>query len=107
MSVDHPAAGPFGLDISQAVCDRATRLAKALFGALDAQIVLMEGDRVWRSRDRAGIVISEDQAAQLVLQTGELLWLEDGRQDPRFANNPAVTFDFARFIAIVHGLSQS
>jgi PAS domain S-box-containing protein len=91
MSVDQPAAGPFGLDISQEVCDRATRLAKALFGALDAQIVLMEGDRVWRSRDQAGIVISEDQAAQLVLRTGELLWLEDGRQDPRFANNPAVT----------------
>ena len=42
---------PFGLEISQAVCDRATRLAKALFGALDAQVILMRDGEVWRSRE--------------------------------------------------------
>ena len=91
MSDDHAAPGPFGLDISQAVCDRATRLAKAMFGALESQIVLVDGERVWRSRDRAGVVIEDDPVANIVLETGELLWIEDASLDPRFCDNPVVT----------------
>ncbi len=81
---------PFGLDFSQAVCDRATRLAKTLFDALDAEIVLVNGDQIWRSRNRQ-IFDGDDPAAKSVLQTGELLWIEDGRLDPRFADNTVVT----------------
>ena len=51
MAGDMAKSCPFGLDISQAVCDRATRIAKTLFGALDAQVVFVSGDEVWRSRD--------------------------------------------------------
>ena len=74
----------FGLDISQEVCDRATRLAKALFGPVDAQIVLTQDGRAWRSRDPNG-EHPIDPGAQIVLETGKPLWVADGRDDPRFA----------------------
>jgi PAS domain S-box-containing protein len=85
-----PRSRPFGLDFSQAVCDRATRLAKTLFNALDAEIVLVSDDQIWRSRNRQ-IFNGDDPAAKAVLQTGEPLWVEDGQLDPRFAQNTAVT----------------
>ena len=81
---------PFGLDFSQAVCDRATRLAKTLFNALDAEVVLVSGDQIWRSRNRQ-IFSGDDPAAKSVLQTGELLWVEDGRLDPRFSGETVVS----------------
>ena len=77
-------ARPFGLDISQEVCDRATRLAKALFGPVDAQIVLTQDGRAWRSRDPNG-EHAIDPGAQIVLETGKPLWVADGRDDPRVA----------------------
>ncbi len=39
------AERPFGLDLSRAVCDRATRLARTLFAAHDAQIILVQDGR--------------------------------------------------------------
>jgi signal transduction histidine kinase/ActR/RegA family two-component response regulator len=78
-------------DLSQVACDRATRLAKSLFGALEAQIVLMNELGAWSSRDPdRGFFQSEDLAAQIIVETGELLWIEDGRLDPRFANSSVV-----------------
>ena len=43
---------PFGIGpaVLPAI-DRATWLAKTLFGAFDANVVLVQGDSVWRSRD--------------------------------------------------------
>jgi PAS domain S-box-containing protein len=64
--------------------DRATRLAKALFGALDASIVLIDDGRVWRSRDPTGRWPQRAGAADFVVRTGELLWLENAALDPRF-----------------------
>jgi PAS domain S-box-containing protein len=106
MSAD-TASRPFGLDISQAVCDRATRLAKTLFGALDSHIVLMSGDRVWRSRDFSDLDqaayatgAANDSVANIVLETRELFWLADALHDPRFATNPLVTsYPHLRFYA--------
>ena len=82
---------PFGLDISQAVCDRATRLAKTMFSALEAQIIFLKDGEVWRSRDPdSKIVRQRDKAAELVQASGELLWVEDAHLDRRFADSPAV-----------------
>ena len=89
MPADQGTSGPFGLDISQAVCDRATRLARSLFGAMDAQIVLVDGDQVWGSR--SGLATARDPAAATVMRTGELLWIADGRLDPKFHDHPLVT----------------
>ena len=89
---DGPAESrPFGLEISQGVCDRATRLAKTMFSALEAQIVFLKDGEVWRSRDPDSKILRQrDRAAELVQASGELLWVEDAHHDPRFADSPAV-----------------
>ncbi|MCI3133796.1 ATP-binding protein [Phenylobacterium aquaticum] len=83
--------GPFGLGLSRAVCDRATRLARALFPGDNAQVVLLHDGQIWRSRDPLGLEQVEDVAAGVALSTGELIWVEDGRLDPRFMSHPLVT----------------
>jgi PAS domain S-box-containing protein len=76
---------PFGVDLSMAVLDRATRIARSLFGKSDALIILVENGVAWRSRFVAGDLPQNDPAAQIVISSGELLWIEDAREDPRFA----------------------
>ena len=75
---------PFGVDLSLAVFDRATRIARALFPGGDALITLMQEGVAWRSRKFSSTKLgSRDWAAQQVVERGELLWIEDGRLDPR------------------------
>ncbi|WP_374577660.1 ATP-binding protein [Phenylobacterium sp.] len=82
---------PLGLDISQAVCDRASRLAKTMFGALDAQVVLTRDGEIWCSRERREDVRrTRDRGVEIVLAEGRLLWIEDARKDERFAGLPPV-----------------
>jgi PAS domain S-box-containing protein len=90
---DHPPRRerPFGLDLSLAVFDRATRIARSLFGAGDALIILMQDGVAWRSRPVEGDVPDDDPAAQLVIESGELLWVEDARADRRFDGVAIVT----------------
>jgi signal transduction histidine kinase len=83
-------AAPFGLDLSMAVFDRATRLAKSLFQSADASIILVHEGEVWRSR-HAGDLPTEDPVTKDVMASGELFWVEDGMLDPRVADNPLVT----------------
>jgi len=73
-----------------AVFDRATRLAKSLFESADASIILVHEGEVWRSR-HTGTFPATDPIADAVRASGELFWIEDGRSDPRFADNPLVT----------------
>ncbi len=93
--------GPFGLGLSRAVCDRATRITRSLFDAWDAQIVLVRGGLFWRSRDYENRYMDrEDPAVQEVLDTGKLLWVEDASLDPRFCDRPGVNSDpFLKFYA--------
>jgi PAS domain S-box-containing protein len=81
---------PFGLDLSLSVFDRVTRVAKHLFGAAEALVILIEDGVPWRSRDPGGRFPPKDEAAEHVITHGKLLWLEDARLDPRFAANPLV-----------------
>jgi signal transduction histidine kinase/CheY-like chemotaxis protein len=85
-----PAATPFGLDLSMAVFDRATRIAKSLFAAADATIILIHEGVVWRSRFADGALPPEDPGAEAVLASGELLWVGDAKRDPRFVENALV-----------------
>jgi PAS domain S-box-containing protein len=87
MGGDEPR--PFGLDISQAICDRATRIAKTLFRALDAHVIFMKDGQLWRSRDGEASP-QRDRAAAMAQASGELLWVEDARKDPRFAASATV-----------------
>src|SRR3546814_15826800 len=74
---------PFGLDPVQPAFDRATRLAKLLFGALDSSIVLIDGARVWRSRglvaDRGVYTPARNSAARRVMASERPLWSEDAQ----------------------------
>jgi PAS domain S-box-containing protein len=81
---------PEGAEHSVAVFERASRLAKAIFGAVGAQVTLIDGDRIWNSA--AGKERSGDDAAavRLVMATGELLWVEDGRTHPKFHDDHLV-----------------
>jgi PAS domain S-box-containing protein len=82
---------PFGMSFVQPAFDRATRVAKALFGALDASVVLVEGDRVWGSRDHDGAFPAEHPAAMAVIASGKPLWVENMAEDARFSDYSMVT----------------
>jgi len=82
-----------------AVFDRATRLAKSLFTSADASIILVYEGEIWRSR-HADDFPTEDPVTKAVMASGKLFWVEDGRLDPRVADNPLVTGPpFLRFSA--------
>jgi PAS domain S-box-containing protein len=83
-----PPKTPRGMDQSGAVFERATRLARTLFGDVDAQVTLVDGDDVWNSR---GVEHESDAiAVRFVQSTGETLWVEDAPKDKRFRDHPAV-----------------
>jgi len=46
--------------------------------------------RVWRSRHNEVGPASRNLTAELVIASGEMLWVEDGRADPRFADEVLV-----------------
>jgi PAS domain S-box-containing protein len=83
-------ARPFGIDLSIAVFDRATRIAKTLFSGSEALIVLMQDGVTWRSRGYDAQYGARDAAGELVLKTGEFLWIEDATLDERFCDEPSV-----------------
>ena len=84
---------PFGVELSMAVFDRATRIAKSMFAGAgaNATIVLVHEGRAWRSRYAEGRYPPHDPVAELVMSTGKFLWVEDASLDPRFADYPVVT----------------
>jgi PAS domain S-box-containing protein len=72
---------PFGLDLSIAVFDRATRVAKALLPGGDCLIILMQDGVAWRSRGYDADFDSDDPGAERVIRSGKLLWVEDTTLD--------------------------
>lgn len=83
-------ATPAGLEQSRAVFDRATRLAKSLFGDVNAQITLKTAEGYWRSRSGDIEQISKASGVRAVMGTGEVVWVEDARADGRFRDEPEV-----------------
>jgi len=86
---DGDGATPFGLDLSPDVISRATRLAGALFGGVDAGVILWQGDQLWRSDETTGPRALSAAFAGVVTRA-ELVWSEDLPSDPRFADHPNV-----------------
>ena len=82
---------PFGVELSLAVFNRATLVARGLFPGSDSLVILIKDGVAWRSRPSRIDLPSRDHAAELVIATGEMLWIEDARLDPRFAADPVVT----------------
>ncbi|MGH6911014.1 MAG: histidine kinase dimerization/phospho-acceptor domain-containing protein, partial [Phenylobacterium sp.] len=84
------ALAPVGMEQSVAVFDRATRLARSLFGCAAAQITLIDPDGIWRSRADREPVEGDAAGVRLVISTGEPLWIEDASRDPRFCDEAVV-----------------
>lgn len=73
--------------------DRLTRLAQKVFSVPIATITLIDADRVWR-KSSAGMAMPESPRSMSFCSTavslGQLLIVEDARQDRRFASLPPV-----------------
>ena len=90
---------PPGLEGSRAVFDRATRLARALFGRIMAQVTLVTEDGYWRSRPQPIAIISRGAGVNEVIRRGEAIWVEDAREDPILRDEPEVTVQGVQFFA--------
>jgi PAS domain S-box-containing protein len=99
-SVRTAANIPKGLENSGPVFDRATRLARTLFGSVESQITLMGEHGLWRSREAARGIPGEAAGVAEVMRAGELVWCEDTAADPRFCKDPMVAGPpYVRFFA--------
>ena len=90
---------PPGLEQSGPVFDRATRLARSMFGGVDAQVTLVSKRGLWRSRPGGENLPGEGAGVHEVMRLGEAIWVEDTTADPRFRDDPAVTIAHVRFYA--------
>jgi signal transduction histidine kinase len=81
---------PFGIELSMAVFDRATLVARGLFPGSDSLVTLLKDGVAWRSRPTQSPTPTRDGPAELVIASGEMLWIEDAHLDPRFVNAPLV-----------------
>lgn len=82
------ATTPIDLEDSRAVFDRATRLARSLFGNVDSQITLKLETGFWRSRSKE--TVPDAASIREVMQRGEVVWSADCALDSRFCDDPAV-----------------
>jgi PAS domain S-box-containing protein len=74
---------PFGMDPALPAFARATNIAQALFGDVDATVVLLDGERVWRSAGRMAGDASPAAGSRWVVDKGELIWIADRAVAPR------------------------
>ena len=81
---------PFGMDLSRAVFDRATLVARGLFPGSDSLVILVKDGVAWRSRGRPDWS-TRDDVAEIVISSGQMLWIEDATLDPRVAEESLVT----------------
>jgi PAS domain S-box-containing protein len=85
---------PSGLEQSGPVFDRARRLARTLFGDVEAAVILVGDGTTWRSHTPSAIVAKQAPkdapVAQLVVDSGQLTWVADGSRDPRFRDRDNV-----------------
>ncbi|WP_293450237.1 ATP-binding protein [Phenylobacterium sp.] len=81
---------PPGLEQSGPIFDRATRLARTLFGEVEAQITLPAEGGSWRSRPAGAELHGDARGVREVMNRGEAIWVEDASADPRFSDDPVV-----------------
>ncbi len=81
---ENPAQPPFGISAALPAFARATRLAKALFGGVDASIVLSGPSGLWRSYDACAL--PRIDPAETIMASGEGIWIADALTDARCAD---------------------
>ncbi len=86
---------PFGMSPVLPAFQRATRIAEALFSGAEASVVLVDGERVWRSGGSLVGTATPATGVRYVIGRGRAMWLAD--RDP--AATAADGHDLARFWA--------
>jgi len=90
---------PPGLEESGPIFDRATRLARTLFGDVDSQVTLLGPEGFWRSRDPE-YEVGDAPGVMDVIRSRNTIWIEDCREDPAYKDLETVaTWPFVRFFA--------
>ncbi len=96
---ERASAPPFGLSPVMPAFDRATRIATALFGDVEASVVLVDGERVWRSAGRyVGSPMPAD-GVRRVIESREALWVEDIALEPEIDADAYAGMGLPRFYA--------
>jgi PAS domain S-box-containing protein len=91
---------PFGLTGEEPVFERATELARALFGDVKVGIMMVRDGRVVRALGRDAVGEEIDPANGRVIATGQAQWIEDLSQDAETADHPMVAgWPHLRFFA--------
>jgi PAS domain S-box-containing protein len=83
------ALGELRLDDIREAALRAGRLAEAVFGAPEADVIAVEDGRVWRGKPRSAKA-SDDIARWLAAPRTEILWIADTWLDPQFRDHPGM-----------------
>ena len=81
--MDAESSGPpFGMSPALPAFQRATRIAEALFPGAEASVVLIDGERVWRSGGSLVGTATPPTGVLHVIERGRSLWLADREPDP-------------------------
>ena len=73
---------PFGMSPMLPAFQRATRVAEALFGNAEASVVLVDGDRFWRSGGSLAGTGTPPVGTRHVIERGKALWVAEREPDP-------------------------
>jgi PAS domain S-box-containing protein len=90
---------PFGMSPVLPAFDRATRIAVALFGDVEASVVLVDGDRIWRSAGRFVGTSAPAEGARFVIDNRKPLWVEDLTAEPGMNAEAHAAYGLPRFYA--------
>src|SRR5579872_6929489 len=90
---------PFGMSPVLPAFDRATRIARALFGEVEASVVLVDGERVWRSAGRYVGTSAPADGARFVIGSRQALWFDDLAAQPGMNNATYLAHGLPRFYA--------
>jgi signal transduction histidine kinase/CheY-like chemotaxis protein len=69
---------------------RNARLARTLFKAAYANVIIENGGTYWRADQARTAYLDTDPPSVVVIETGEPLWVENLAQDARFSRHPVV-----------------
>ena len=96
---DLASVPPFGMSPVLPAFDRATRIATALFGDVEASVVLVDAERVWRSAGRYVGTSAPADGARFVIDNRKALWFDDLAAGPAVNKADYVAHGLPRFYA--------
>ena len=82
--VDETGNPPFGMSPALPGFHRATRIAESLFEGAEASVVLVDGERVWRSGGSLVGTGTPATGVRTVIDRGRAIWVADLAPDPVF-----------------------